>query len=155
MTLFSFFSCSMEAAILVCFSIICTCNIRFFHSIHMYDIHATNQNQENIAMLCFQFQIYVLIWKKKKTRIIWRNIACLTSHKRWNGRCEVTLDHMHQRIFHIRNGVVNSIGDANYADHICFHEMRFVLNCNAKSITLCITLVASYHIAGSVVSRYL
>lgn len=46
------------------------------------------------------------------------------------------VDHMHQRIFHIRFGVVNSIGDANYADHICFHEMRFVLNCNAKSICI-------------------
>lgn len=36
---------------------------------------------------------------------------------------------MHQRIFHIRNGVVNSIGDAKYADNLCFHEKRFVLNC--------------------------
>lgn len=29
---------------------------------------------------------------------------------------------MHQRIFHIRNGVVNSIGDTKYADNLCFHE---------------------------------
>nr|XP_034336552.1 uncharacterized protein LOC105322354 isoform X2 [Crassostrea gigas] len=29
---------------------------------------------------------------------------------------------MHQRIFHIRNGVVNSIGDAKYADNLCFRE---------------------------------
>lgn len=38
---------------------------------------------------------------------------------------------MHQRIFHIRNGVVNSIGDTKYADNLCFHEKRFVLNCKA------------------------
>lgn len=44
-------------------------------------------------------------------------------------------DDMHQRIFHIRNGVVNSISDAKYADNICFHEKRFVLHCNARSIS--------------------
>lgn len=52
-------------------------------------------------------------------------------HKRWNSWFCNQVEYMHQRIFHIRNGVVNSIGDAKYADNLCFHEKRFVLNCNA------------------------